>query len=196
MLCLCSVIGDLTRGLSVNESVWEPFLRRVVRLSGLFCCFLKIFNHKFKLYFPISVSLWGQSSYSSVCGWFAIRLFNGLWKDHVYQYRALNLTWICSEVLNDPFPCYSVLFYFDQPHRLHSLGTMRSPQGRLWHPRVAERPYNPVQLVELFCCPLSGCLEFFFHCFSFFFGLWFLSLVCFLWFGGEVYSSMTLVSIP
>ncbi|KAF4360023.1 hypothetical protein F8388_004530 [Cannabis sativa] len=28
----------------------------------------------------------------------------------------------------------------DRPHRLHPIGTTRSPQGRLRHPGVADRP--------------------------------------------------------
>ncbi|CAN6447342.1 unnamed protein product [Victoria cruziana] len=30
----------------------------------------------------------------------------------------------------------------DRPHRLHPVGTTRSPQGRLRHPGVTDRPYT------------------------------------------------------
>ncbi|CAN6483002.1 unnamed protein product [Victoria cruziana] len=29
----------------------------------------------------------------------------------------------------------------DRPHRLHPVGTTRSPQGCLWHPGVTDLPY-------------------------------------------------------
>ena len=42
----------------------------------------------------------------------------------------------------------------DRPHRLHPVGTTRSPQGCQRHPGVTDRPYNPIREVERFGCLL------------------------------------------